>query len=127
MIPLTKPSFGREEAEAVAEVLATGWVAQGPATHELETEFAGAIGSRHAIATSSGTSALHLAVVAAGVGPGDEVVLPAFTFPATANVVLYEGASPVLVDVDRETLNVDVAQVEAAITIGLNRDGDTRW
>lgn len=114
MIPLTRPFFGKEEAEAVAEVLAGGWVAQGPATRDLETDLAVTVGARHAIATSSCTTALHLAVVATGIGPGDEVILPSFTFPATANAVLYEGATPVLVDV-RPDLNVDPAAVAAAV------------
>ena len=116
MIPVARPSFGPEEEAAVRDVLRSGWVAQGPTTIRFENEFAGVIGSPHAIATSSCTTALHLAVLAAGVGPGDEVVLPSFTFPATANAVLYEGATPVLVDVDPATLNVDVDQVAHALT-----------
>ncbi|MGH2571660.1 MAG: DegT/DnrJ/EryC1/StrS family aminotransferase [bacterium] len=115
MIPLARPCFGPEEEAAVREVLKSGWVAQGPTTDAFEAEFAAAVGAPHAIAVSSCTTALHLAVIAAGARPGDEVILPSFTFPATANAVLYEGATPVLVDVDPATLNVDVAQVAAAI------------
>jgi perosamine synthetase len=112
LIPLTRPRFGPEEAEAVREVLAGGWVAQGPTTAAFERELADAVGVAHAVATSSCTTALHLAVLAAGVGPGDEVVLPAFTFPATANAVLYAGGVPVLADVDPATLNLDPRHAE---------------
>ncbi len=116
MIPLARPFYGREEEEAVAEVLRTGWVAQGPTTAAFEEEFARAVGVRHAIATSSCTTALHLAVIAAGVGPGDEVVLPSYTFPATANAVLYEGGTPVLAEIERATLNLDPTDALRAIT-----------
>ena len=115
VIPLARPCFGPEEEEAVREVLRSGWVAQGPTTAKLEEEFAALVGLPHAIATSSCTTALHLAVIACGIRPGDEVVLPSFTFPATANAVLYEGGVPVLVDVDPKTLNVDVDAAERAI------------
>jgi len=115
MIPLARPCFGREEEEAVRDVLRSGWVAQGPTTEAFEGEFAAGVGVPHAIAVSSATTALHLAVIAAGAGPGDEVIVPSYTFPATANAVLYEGATPVLVDVDAATLNVDVDQVRAAL------------
>jgi dTDP-4-amino-4,6-dideoxygalactose transaminase len=116
VIPLARPRFGEAEEKAVAEVLRSGWVAQGPTTAAFETEFAAAIGVPCAIATSSCTTGLHLAVVAAGIGPGDEVILPSYTFPATANVVIYAGATPVLVDVERDTLNIDLAAVHSAIT-----------
>ncbi|MFN8176997.1 MAG: DegT/DnrJ/EryC1/StrS family aminotransferase [bacterium] len=115
MIPLARPCFDAEEDAAVAEVLRSGWVAQGPTTAKLEHEFAQIVGVPHAIATSSCTTALHLAVIACGIRPGDEVVLPSFTFPATANAVLYEGAAPVLVDIDPRTLNVDLGAAERAI------------
>ncbi|HMB71370.1 MAG TPA: DegT/DnrJ/EryC1/StrS family aminotransferase [bacterium] len=116
MIPLSRPAFGPEEEDAVRDVLRSGWVAQGPATAAFEREAAQALGVPHAIAVSSCTTALHLAVLAAGVGPGDEVILPAFTFPATANAVLYAGAVPVLVDVEPETLNICPRAAEAAVT-----------
>jgi perosamine synthetase len=116
MIPLARPSFGREEEEACAEVLRSGWVAQGPTTALFEKEFAEDVGVPHAIATSSCTTALHLAVIAAGVGPGDEVVLPSYTFPATANAVLYERGTPVLADIERSTLNLDTEDMVRAIT-----------
>jgi perosamine synthetase len=116
MISLARPCFGPEEEHAVAEVLRTGWVAQGPTTDAFEQEFAEALGVPHAIAASSCTTALHLAMVAIGIRPGDEVILPSYTFPATANAVLYEGATPILVDVDPATLNVDPRAAEAAVT-----------
>jgi len=116
LIPLARPWFGTEEEAAVAEVLRSGWVAQGPTCARFEKEFAAVVGVPHAVSVSSCTTGLHLAVVACGAGPGDEVILPSYTFPATANAVLYEGATPVLVDIDPATLNIDPAQVEAAIT-----------
>jgi perosamine synthetase len=86
----------------------------GPKVAELEAELAGACGVEHAVVVSSGTAALHLAVLALGIGPGDDVLVPAYTFPATANVVALAGATPVLVDVDPETFNVDPAQISVA-------------
>ncbi len=115
MIPIARPFFGPEEERATADVLKSGWVAQGPTTAAFEREFADAVGVPHAIATSSCTTALHLAVVACGVGEGDEVILPSYTFPATANAVLYAGGVPVLVDVDPATLNIDVKAAAQAI------------
>lgn len=116
MIPLARPSFGAAEEAAVAEVLRSGWVAQGPTCEAFERRFAEVVDVPHAVSVSSCSTGLHLAVIACGVGPGDEVILPSFTFPATANAVLYEGATPVLVDIQPETLNIDPAAVEAAIT-----------
>jgi dTDP-4-amino-4,6-dideoxygalactose transaminase len=111
-IRLAWPDVGAEELAQVAEVLATGQLTMGPKVGELESELARACEVEHAVAVSSGTAALHLAVLALGIGPGDEVIVPAYTFPATANVVALAGAKPVLVDVDAETMNVDPAKVE---------------
>jgi perosamine synthetase len=111
-VRLAWPDTGAEEAAAVAEVLETGQLTMGPRVAELEAELARACGVEHVVAVSSGTAALHLAVLALGVGPGDEVVVPAYTFPATANVVALAGARPVLVDVDPETFNLDPARIE---------------
>jgi dTDP-4-amino-4,6-dideoxygalactose transaminase len=116
VIPVARPCFGLEEEAAVLDVLRSGWVAQGPTTEVFEREFSAAIGVPHAVAVSSCTTALHLAMVAAGVGSKDEVILPSFTFPATANAVLYQGATPVLVDIDPATLNLSVDRVAAAIS-----------
>jgi perosamine synthetase len=116
VIPLARPWFGPEEEAAAAEVLRSGWVAQGPTTAAFEDAFARAVDVTHAVAASSCTTALHLAMDVCGVKPGDEVVLPSFTFPATANAVLYAGGVPVLVDVDPATLNVDPEALDAACT-----------
>lgn len=109
---LAWPDVGREEAEAVAEVLESGYLTMGAKVAEFEGLLAGACGVEHALAVSSGTAALHLAVQALKLQPGDEVIVPAYTFPATANVVALAGLKPVLVDVDPETMNVDPAQIE---------------
>ncbi len=111
-IRLAWPDTGREEADAVAEVLASGRLTMGSKVTELEGLVAGACGVEHAVAVSSGTAALHLAVLALGLQPGDEVIVPAYTFPATANVVALAGLKPVLVDVDPETMNIDPARIE---------------
>lgn len=115
-IPITRPYFDDAEKAAVVGPLETGWVVQGPNVAEFERLFAEYTGAAHALAASSCTTALHLALAALDVGPGDEVIVPAFTFIATANVVEYQGATPVLVDIDLRTFNVDVGQIEARIT-----------
>jgi perosamine synthetase len=116
VIRLARPDVGAEEAAAVAEVLESGLLTMGPKVAEFESELARVCERPHAVAVSSGTAALHLAVLALGIGKRDEVLVPAFTFPATANVVALAGARPVLVDVDPETMNLDPAHVEAAVT-----------
>lgn len=115
-IPITRPVFGEEERRAVVEPLETGWVVQGPKVAEFERLFAGRTGSKFAVATSSCTTALHIALAALGVGPGDEVVVPAFTWVATANVVEMQGARPVLADIDLATFNVSVDAIARAMT-----------
>jgi dTDP-4-amino-4,6-dideoxygalactose transaminase len=110
------PWLGEEEVEAVAEVIRSGWVAQGPKVAAFERAFATTQQADHAVAASSCTTALHLALLVAGVGPGDEVVVPSFSFIATANAVRYVGAAPVFADVDLETGNLTAASVEAALT-----------
>jgi perosamine synthetase len=111
-IRLARPDVGEEELAEVAAVLESGQLTMGPKVAEFEAELARACEVEHAVAVSSGTAALHLAVLALGIGPGDEVIVPAYTFPATANVVALAGATPVLVDVDPETFNLDPAKVE---------------
>lgn len=115
-IPITKPFFGQEEYEAVQEPLSTGWVVQGPKVKGFEEAVSTFTKAEYARATTSCTTALHLSLIAAGVGPGDEVILPAFTFIASANVIEYVGAKTVFVDIDLETFNMDVSKIEGAIT-----------
>ena len=116
MIPIAKPLIGDEEKKAVLEVLDSGILAQGPRVGAFEQAFAAMVGVKHAIATTSGTTALHTALLAHGIGPGDEVITTPFTFIASANSVLYTGARPVFVDIDPRTFNIDPALIEAAIT-----------
>jgi dTDP-4-amino-4,6-dideoxygalactose transaminase len=110
------PAIGEEEIEAVAETLRTGWIATGPRAGELEERFADYTGARHAVTFASGTAALHLGLLAAGIGPGDEVITTPITWPATANVIVHAGAKPVFVDVRASDLNIDPDAVAAAIT-----------
>jgi perosamine synthetase len=111
LIQISQPSTGEEEWQAAREPLMTGWLTQGPKVAQFERAFAQRHGVQHALATSSCTTGLHLILAALGIGPGDEVIVPAFTWVATANVVLYCGATPVLADVSRETYNIDPAEV----------------
>lgn len=115
-IPITKPVLGAEELEALRAPIEAGWVVQGPQVAEFERRFAAYAGAPHAVAATSCTSALHLVLAALGLGPGDEVVVPAFTWVSTANVVEYQGATPVFADVDLTTFNVDPDALAAAIT-----------
>ncbi len=114
-IPITRPLFDGAEIDQLRKVLDSGWVVQGPMVAAFEKAFAAYTGIPHAVATTSCTTALHLALIAAGVRPGDEVALPAFTFVATANAVEYVGARPVFCDVDLDTFNVDPAALRAAL------------
>ena len=116
MIPVMMPLLGEEEAAAVAEVVRSGWVAQGPRVAEFEDAFAARVGARHGVALSSCTTALHLALHALGVGPGNEVVVPSLSFIATANAVRYCGATPVFADVEEATGNLTAATVAEALT-----------
>jgi perosamine synthetase len=111
-IRLGWPDVGERELAEVAAVFESGMLTMGPKVGEFEAQLAAACEVEHALAVSSGTAALHLAVLALGLNPGDEVLVPAYTFPATANVVALAGLKPVLVDVDPETMNIDIAQVE---------------
>ena len=116
MISISKPYIGDAEKNAVMEVLESGMLAQGPRTAKFEERFAQLCGVKHAIATSSGTTALHIGLLANGIGPGDEVITTSFTFIASVNSILFTGATPVFVDVDPETFNIDPVLVEKAIT-----------
>ncbi len=115
-MPFALPDVGDAEAQAVAEVIRSGWVTSGPAMRAFEQEFAAFVGSPQAVAVNSATGGLHLALEALGIGPGDEVIVPDWTFTATAEVVRYLGATPVIVDVERATLNIAPAAVAAAVT-----------
>jgi dTDP-4-amino-4,6-dideoxygalactose transaminase len=115
-IPIAYPLLGTEEQEAVLDVLSSGQLAQGEHVAAFEKRFAELCQVREAVAVSSGTAALHLALLAHGIGPGDEVITTPFSFAATANVILLVGATPVFVDIDAETYNIDPVLVEAAIT-----------
>jgi perosamine synthetase len=115
-VPITKPLLGEAEELAVLEVLRSGWLVQGPKVAEFERQVAAYVGAKYAVATSNCTTALHLALLLHGIGPGDEVIVPSFTFIATANAVLYTGATPVFVDIDPRSYNIDPSAVQAAIT-----------
>lgn len=121
-IPISKPFFGEEEKAAIAGPLESGWVVQGPRVREFEQLFERYTGAAHAVATTSCTTALHVAVAALGLKPGDEVIVPSFTWVATANVAEFMGARPVFCDIDLDTFNIDPALVEERMgpkTVGL--------
>ena len=115
-LPFHVPAIGPEEIAAVVEVLKSGWLTSGAKVREFEQQFARLVGAREAVAVNSATAALHLALAAIGIEEGDEVIVPTMTFAATAEVVLYLRARPVLVDCSRDTLNIDPAAIEAALT-----------
>jgi perosamine synthetase len=117
MIPVMRPWLGEEEAAAAAEAVASGWVAQGPRVAAFEEAFAAATGTGHAVAVSSCTTALHLALIAAGIGAGDEVIVPSLSFIATANAVRYAGARPVFADVDLATQNLTADTIEPCLSV----------
>ncbi len=116
MIPISKPYISQAEKDAVLDVLDSGMLAQGPRVAELEKKFAEVCGVPYAIATSSGTTGLHLALLANGIGEGDEVITSSFTFIASVNSILFTGAKPVFIDIDEETFNLNPALLERAIT-----------
>jgi len=116
VIPIAKPWMDEREAEAAKRPIISGWVTQGPEVAAFEKEFAEYVGSQHACAVSSCTTALHLALAATSIMPGDEVITVSHSFIATANVILYCGGTPVFVDVDRRTYNIDPSLVEAAVS-----------
>ena len=116
MIPISLPSTGQEEWEAMREPIFSGWITQGPKVNEFEKLFAKRHNVKHAIAVSNCTTALHMALVAVGVGVGDEVIVPAFTWVSTANAVMYCGATPIFCDVDTKTFNINLEELKKKIT-----------
>jgi dTDP-4-amino-4,6-dideoxygalactose transaminase len=115
-LPYNLPDIEQGEIDEVIDTLRSGWITTGPKTKEFERRFAGYVGARHAIAVNSCTGGLHVALAAAGIGLGDEVIVPTMTFCATANVAVHVGATPVIVDVEPDTLNIAPQSLEAAIT-----------
>ncbi|MNI28652.1 UDP-4-amino-4-deoxy-L-arabinose--oxoglutarate aminotransferase [compost metagenome] len=115
-LPFSRPSIGDEEIAAVEQVLRSGWITTGPKNQQLEEHFAHYVGCRQAVALSSATGAMHVTLLALGIGPGDEVITPSQTWVSTANMICLLGATPVFVDVDRDTLMSSAEQIEAAIT-----------
>jgi perosamine synthetase len=116
VIPIAKPEMGEEEIALVAETIRSGWITQGPRVAEFEAAFAARVGAAHAVAACNCTAALHMALIEAGVGPGDDVIVTPHSFIATSNAILYCGARPLFVDINPDTLNMDESLVAAAIT-----------
>ena len=116
MIPIAKPYLNQEDAQAAYDVIMSGWITQGPRVQEFEEKFAAYTGAKHAVAVSNCTTGLHLAMIVAGIGAGDEVICPSMSYIATANSIMYVGAKPVFAEVHPETYNLDVADAEKRIT-----------
>ena len=116
MIPIAKPYLTKEEAQAAYDTILTGWITQGPRVQEFEEKFAAYTGAQYAVAVSNCTTALHLSMIVAGIGPGDEVICPSMSYIATANAIRYVGATPVFAEVKSETYNLDPVDVENKIT-----------
>src|SRR5947208_16449923 len=111
-VPITNPALGEAEARAPFDSIKSGWVTQGPKVAEFEKAVAAYVGAKHGVATTSCTTGLHLALATAGIGQGDEVIVPSFTFIASANAILYTGATAVFCEIDPRTFNADPADVE---------------
>lgn len=115
-IPITKPYMDEAEAQAAANAIRSGWIVQGPLVAAFEQQVAERLGVDHAVAVTNCTTALHIALICSGIGPGDEVIVPSFSFIASANAIVHAGATPVFVDIDPRTYNIDPTLVEALIT-----------
>jgi dTDP-4-amino-4,6-dideoxygalactose transaminase len=116
MIPIAKPYLSKDEAQSAYDTILTGWVTQGPRVEEFEKKFCGYTGAKYAAAVSNCTTALHLALIAAGIRPGDEVICPSMSYVASTNCIKYTGATPVFAEVESETYNIDVKHAEKLIT-----------
>lgn len=115
-IPITRPYFGKQEEDAAVRVLRSGWVMQGPQVAVFEEKIAAYLGVKYAVAVSSGTAALHLSLLALGITKGDEVIVPSYSFVASANCILYVGATPVFADIDERTYNIDAQDIEKKVS-----------
>ncbi len=115
-LPLSRPAIGAEEIRQVTACLQSGWITTGPLCQQFEEQFCRLTGAGHAVAVTSGTAGMHLALLALGIGPGDEVITPSLTFASTINLITMLGAKPVFVDIDYDTLNVRADQIEAKVT-----------
>jgi dTDP-4-amino-4,6-dideoxygalactose transaminase len=116
MIPIAKPYLTKKEAKAAYETILSGWITQGPRVAEFEQKFAAYTGARYAVAVSNCTTALHLAMIVAGVGPGDEVICPSMSYIATANSIKYVGATPVFAEINPANYNLDINDVAKKIS-----------
>jgi len=121
-IPIARSYFNKLESALVSKVIASGWISQGKIVEDFERSLAGYTGAKYAVAVSSGTTALHLALLVSGVGPGDEVIVPSFSFIATANSVLYCGARPAFMDIDLKTYNIDPLEIIRFLKDGCRYD-----
>ena len=116
-VPLADIDFNEEEVDAVSEVVRGRWLSMGAVTQQFESEFAAFVGAKHALAVANATAALHMACLASGIGPGDEVIVPSLTFVATANAVRYTGATPVFADIESlDLLTISPASIEACLS-----------
>ena len=116
MIPIAKPYLTKEDAQAAYDTILTGWITQGPRVQEFEEKFSEYTGAKYAVAVSNCTTALHLAMIVSGIGPGEEVICPSMSYIATANCIKYVGANPVFAEINPQTYNIDIADVERRIT-----------
>src|SRR5215510_6926419 len=112
MIPIAKPYLTEDEAQAAYDTILTGWITQGPKVQEFEEKFAAYTGAKYAVAVSNCTTALHLSMIVAGIGPDDEVICPSMSYIATANSIKYVGAKPVFAEIDPSNYNLDIADTE---------------
>src|SRR3990170_1294143 len=115
-LQFSRPDIGQDEIDEVVDTLRSGWLTSGPKVQAFEAAFRELTGASHAVAVSSATAGLHLALLGAGIGPGDEVITTPFTFAATVNVILHAGATPVLADISEDDYNIDPAEIERRIT-----------